>query len=203
MATTADSITVADFIFYNNFDSANLAKVEQVNAQDIVDQGNFCDINIMPCISLLTSLCHDDNIDFFVPDVGEAIVNKSNKVPEDQQPEYEFNVWTKHDCHGTEFQNNNRTWFYFGIKSPAQGIVVKFNVINLNRQSKMFSQGMCPVFKVIPGHPHWERIRDKPTYTVSNLFQISKNLNFNAFNCNLKIKILICINYFLDGPKRQ
>ncbi|KAG8036661.1 hypothetical protein G9C98_003983 [Cotesia typhae] len=137
MATTADSITVADFIFYNNFDSANLAKVEQVNAQDIVDQ-----------------------------DVGEAIVNKSNKVPEDQQPEYEFNVWTKHDCHGTEFQNNNRTWFYFGIKSPAQGIVVKFNVINLNRQSKMFSQGMCPVFKVIPGHSHWERIRDKPTYMM-------------------------------------
>ncbi|XP_057338339.1 cytosolic carboxypeptidase-like protein 5 isoform X2 [Microplitis mediator] len=137
MATTEQDITVADFIFYNNFDSANLAKVEQVNTQNAIDQG-----------------------------ASETVVNKSCKISDDQQPEYEFNVWTKHDCHGTEFQNNNRTWFYFGIKSPVQNISVKLNVVNLNRQSKMFSQGMCPVFKVIPGHPHWERIRDKPTYTM-------------------------------------
>lgn len=41
MATTEQDITVADFIFYNNFDSANLAKVEQVNTQNAKDQGNF------------------------------------------------------------------------------------------------------------------------------------------------------------------
>lgn len=101
---------------------------------------------------------------YFFSDTCETGV-KSCKITENS-PDYEFNVWTKHDCHGTEFQNNNRTWFYFGIKSPVQGVVVKLNVVNLNRQSKMFSQGMCPVFKVIPGHSHWERIRDKPTYTV-------------------------------------
>lgn len=28
----------------------------------------------------------------------------------------EFNIWTKPDCYGTEFQNSNRTWFFFGIK---------------------------------------------------------------------------------------
>jgi hypothetical protein len=30
----------------------------------------------------------------------------------------------------------------------------------------MFSQGMCPVYKVIPGHPQWERIKEKPTISV-------------------------------------
>ena len=29
---------------------------------------------------------------------------------------YEFNLWTRPDCAGTEFENNNRTWFYFSIK---------------------------------------------------------------------------------------
>ncbi|KAK0164758.1 hypothetical protein PV328_003338 [Microctonus aethiopoides] len=135
MATMAQTITCDNFVFYNNFDSANLAKVEPIKITD-TDDHDTCETGVKSC-----------------------------KITENS-PDYEFNVWTKHDCHGTEFQNNNRTWFYFGIKSPVQGVVVKLNVVNLNRQSKMFSQGMCPVFKVIPGHPHWERIRDKPTYTM-------------------------------------
>ncbi|XP_063978457.1 cytosolic carboxypeptidase-like protein 5 isoform X2 [Diachasmimorpha longicaudata] len=135
MATTGQGITCGNFLFYNNFDSANLARVEPVTAINTSSQDG-CETERKPC------------------KLSEAL------------PDYEFNVWTKHDCHGTEFQNNNRTWFYFGIKSPAQGASVKLNVVNLNRQSKMFSQGMCPVFKIVPGHPHWERIRDKPTYTM-------------------------------------
>ena len=31
-------------------------------------------------------------------------------------PDFEFNIWTHPDCAGTEFENGNRTWFYFGIK---------------------------------------------------------------------------------------
>lgn len=38
-------------------------------------------------------------------------------------PDVEFNVWTKPDCCGTEFENTNRTWFYFGIR----GILQLFN----------------------------------------------------------------------------
>lgn len=83
--------------------------------------------------------------------------------------DYEFNLWTKHDCHGTEYENSNRTWFYFGVKAAKSGALVRLNVINLNKQVKMFSQGMCPVYKVLPGHPQWERIRDKPIYAVNIL----------------------------------
>ena len=37
-------------------------------------------------------------------------------TPTEDIPDYEFNIWTKPDCAGTEFENSNRTWFYFGIK---------------------------------------------------------------------------------------
>lgn len=40
-------------------------------------------------------------------------------------------------------------------------------MVDLNRQGKMYSQGMAPVYRIIPGKPKWERISDKPTYSVS------------------------------------
>ena len=41
----------------------------------------------------------------------------SNQPAPDPLPvNYEYNLWTQPDCAGTEFENNNRTWFFFGIK---------------------------------------------------------------------------------------
>ncbi|XP_044009366.1 cytosolic carboxypeptidase-like protein 5 isoform X2 [Aphidius gifuensis] len=130
METTMQEIPCGNCIFYNNFDSANLAKVEPVKQLDTTK--------------------------------GDGKSPKTN----DNTPDYEFNIWTKHDCQGTEYQNTNRTWFYFGIKTPTAGSLVKLNILNLNKQSKMFSQGMCPVIKVVPGQQNWERIRDKPSYNM-------------------------------------
>ncbi|XP_046740154.1 cytosolic carboxypeptidase-like protein 5 [Diprion similis] len=138
MATTTEEIKCGNFLFYNTFDSANLAKVEQVKAAaDPPNNGG-------------------------VENDGKTCKSSNS----DEVPDYEFNVWTKHDCHGTDYQNTNRTWFYFGIQSPMPGVLIKINVVNLNKQLKMFSQGMCPVYKTVPGHPQWERIRDKPTFSV-------------------------------------
>ncbi|XP_015430742.1 PREDICTED: cytosolic carboxypeptidase-like protein 5 [Dufourea novaeangliae] len=137
MANTADPIICGGFVFYNNFDSANLARVEQVQAPEPSEK-----------------------------DANETENKSCKSSTSEDSVEYEFNIWTKHDCHGTQFQNGNRTWFYFGFKANVPRIYVKFNIINLNKQLKMFSQGMCPVFKVIPGHLHWERIRERPTYSV-------------------------------------
>jgi hypothetical protein len=36
--------------------------------------------------------------------------------PAEEVADFEFNIWTKPDCAGTEFENSNRTWFYFGVK---------------------------------------------------------------------------------------
>ncbi|XP_011500290.1 PREDICTED: cytosolic carboxypeptidase-like protein 5 [Ceratosolen solmsi marchali] len=151
-----ENIECGDFIFFNNFDSANLAKVEKVDNSKA------------------------DNTE--KSENNKTIKNKSQS----ECPSDEFNLWTKQDCQGTEFQNNNRTWFYFGIKSAIPGIYVKLNLVNLNKQLKMFNQGMSPVYKVIPGHPHWERIKEKPTisgdeksneFILSFIYKTSENSN--------------------------
>lgn len=55
----------------------------------------------------------------------------SSKTAAVEIPDHEFNVWTRPDCYGTEFENGNRTWFYFGIKGRFDcncKIIVKLTV---------------------------------------------------------------------------
>ena len=52
------------------------------------------------------------------------------QVPSD----YEFNVQTKPDCAGTEHENGNRSWFYFGIRGYQSGKLIRINITNMNRQ---------------------------------------------------------------------
>jgi hypothetical protein len=58
-----------------------------------------------------------------------------------------------------------RSWFHFGIRG-AHGKYVKFNLMNLNKQARLFEMGMLPVFKSVPGHEKWSRIYTKPNWQV-------------------------------------
>jgi hypothetical protein len=56
----------------------------------------------------------------------------------------------------------------------GHGKYVKFNMMNLNKQSRLFEMGMLPVFRILPGHEKWARIYTKPTWqTVEQNFQMS------------------------------
>ncbi|KAM7368171.1 hypothetical protein PAMP_014417 [Pampus punctatissimus] len=89
-------------------------------------------------------------------------------------PDYEFNVWTQPDCAGTEHENGNRSWFYFSVRGAAPGKILKINVMNMNNQRKLYSQGMAPLVRTLPGKNRWERIRDRPTSEiVDNQFILS------------------------------
>lgn len=59
-----------------------------------------------------------------------------------------------------------RSWFYFGVRGGVPGKLLKINIMNMNRQGKLYSQGHSPLVKTVPGKPNWERMRDKPTYEV-------------------------------------
>uniref|UniRef100_H3CWD9 Cytosolic carboxypeptidase-like protein 5 n=1 Tax=Tetraodon nigroviridis TaxID=99883 RepID=H3CWD9_TETNG len=83
-------------------------------------------------------------------------------------PEYEFNVWTQPDCGGTEHENGNRSWFYFSVKGTAPGKTLKINVMNMNNQRKLYSQGMAPLVRTVPGKNRWERVRDRPSSEIVN-----------------------------------
>ncbi|KAM3961003.1 LOW QUALITY PROTEIN: cytosolic carboxypeptidase-like protein 5 [Aphomia sociella] len=105
-----------------------------------------------------------------------------------ETPDYEFNLWTRPDCAGTEFENGNRTWFYFGVQATESAVLVRLNLINLNKQGKMYNQGMAPVTRTLPGKPQWERIRDRPvhstddnTFTLSFKYRTSDNLKATTF----------------------
>ncbi|KAK7907149.1 hypothetical protein WMY93_015761 [Mugilogobius chulae] len=89
-------------------------------------------------------------------------------------PDHEFNVWTQPDCAGTEQENGNRSWFYFSVRGVSSGKLLKINVMNMNNQRKLYSQGMAPFVRTVPGKTRWERIRDRPTTEiVDNQFILS------------------------------
>ncbi|XP_018332039.1 cytosolic carboxypeptidase-like protein 5 [Agrilus planipennis] len=103
----------------------------------------------------------------FVPPNENTVASTANSARQKhvEQPDIEFNIWTKPDCCGTEFENAYRTWFHFGMKANTpSSVLVKINMVDINKQQKMYGQGMCPVYKVIPGKANWERIHDKPIY---------------------------------------
>jgi hypothetical protein len=102
--------------------------------------------------------------------------------------DYEINIWTRPDCHGTLYENGNRTWFHFGINGGKSNGVVKINIVNLNKQNKLCKlqklhrhiqfwlkcpfifflvlQGMQPVYRILPDRPKWERIDDRIVINV-------------------------------------
>jgi len=44
--------------------------------------------------------------------------------------------------------------------------VLKINVMNMNNQRKLYSQGMAPLVRTSPGKSRWERVRERPAAEV-------------------------------------
>jgi hypothetical protein len=80
---------------------------------------------------------------------------------------FEYNLWTAPDCAGTSQENGNRTWFYFSVRIPEGSInqVMRFHILNLNKQSKLYQQRMVPIFRT--GSSGWERLRDVVGWQVT------------------------------------
>jgi len=43
---------------------------------------------------------------------------------------------------------------------------MKINIMNLNRQGRLYSQGHVPLTRILPGRSKWERLRERATYEV-------------------------------------
>ncbi|XP_039094216.1 cytosolic carboxypeptidase-like protein 5 isoform X1 [Hyaena hyaena] len=124
-------------LFSSRFDSGNLAHVEKVESASSEGEGAAGGGASAPSSSIASS------------------------------PDYEFNVWTRPDCAETEFENGNRSWFYFSVRGGTPGKLIKINIMNMNKQSKLYSQGMAPFVRTLPTRPRWERIRDRPTFEMT------------------------------------
>jgi hypothetical protein len=149
-----------DIQLFADFDSANMARYERVIAQS--QTSNNTQTN---------KLQNQQSTSELSATIGE--LNEQSQQQQQQQQatfqvkiDAEFNIWTKPDCDGTSYVNGNRTWFYFGVRG-GHGKLLKFNMMNLNRQGKLFEMGMLPVFKTVPGNEKWSRIYNRPTWQVS------------------------------------
>ena len=121
---------VAGFTFFADFDSGNLGHVRQDADEEIDDEVDE----------------EDNEEEAARPSTSGGLQGRSVGS---ESPDYRFSLWTRPDCQGTEFENGNRTWFYFGMRGGPPGSVVQFTLQNLNKQNKLFSQGMAPVFQVV------------------------------------------------------
>lgn len=142
----------SQIVLFADFDSGNMARYERVpKASSQTIQSQPANQNLV-----------------------ENAEQISPAQPIQQKFDIEFNVWTRPDCDGTPAgPNPNRTWFYFGVRG-GHGKFIKFNLMNLNRQGRLFEMGMLPVFKTVPGHEKWSRIYIKPTWqTLDNQFFMS------------------------------
>lgn len=63
----------------------------------------------------------------------------------------------------------SRSWFYFSVRGGAPGKLIKLHILNMNKQSRLYSQGMSPFVRTLPVRPRWERIRERPSFEVRGL----------------------------------
>lgn len=107
------------------------------------------------------NLAHVEQVRPTEPGSGPAV--RANALP---AADYEFNVWTRPDCAHTEYENGNRSWFYFSVRGGAPGKLIKLHILNMNKQSRLYAQGMTPFVRTMPMRPRWERIRQRPSFQV-------------------------------------
>lgn len=82
----------------------------------------------------------------------------------------------------------HRSWFYFSVRGMLPGKLLKINMMNMNKQSKLYSQGMAPFVRALPVKTRWERVRDRPTFVVIHTPEIT-----SVWSVLLKIALTYCV----------
>ena len=168
----SNDINTSSIQLFANFDSGNILRYERVISSTSSQMPtNSLDIetsNYNSGASNELPFSRANNNNNLGGDSGLTI--NSHLLP---KHDIEFNVWTKRDCEGTAKVNGNRSWFYFGVKG-GHGRCIRFNIMNLNRQGRLFEMGMLPVFRTVPGHEKWSRIYVRPCWeTINDDFKLS------------------------------
>ena len=117
-----DVFCINNFTFFANFDSGNLARVEQEKSSSSSD--------------------------------------------------FSFTTWTRPDCHGTEFENRSRSWFFFGVAGVPPESNLQITVRDLNPLNQLFNLGMQPVWRV-GEEGTWNRVGRTEHVMEEEIFSIT------------------------------
>eukprot|EP00960_Hanusia_phi_P023773 701013-Hanusia_phi.AAC.2 len=114
-----------------------------------------------------------------------------------------FELRTSPDCAGQAFETNYRTWFYFSVSGAQKDQTLTFNVMNMNPQSKMYNQGMKPVYRLgSSAWDKWERIKDEVTYSCGEGRQFQIRFKFR-FSSDSPVFFAFSYPYSLEDVKRR
>ncbi|CAF0953594.1 unnamed protein product [Rotaria sordida] len=164
---SSSSSSSSSIQLFANFDSGNILRYERVTSSTSSSQPSTNPIETDTNTNTTTTTTNNNNNN---SGADNGLNTISHTLP---KHDIEFNVWTKRDCEGTPRINGNRSWFYFGVKG-GYGKCIRFNIMNLNRQGKLFEMGMLPVFRTVPGHEKWSRIYIRPCWeTINEDFKLS------------------------------
>ncbi|CAH8286724.1 unnamed protein product, partial [Schistosoma turkestanicum] len=150
---------IGGILFSSNFDSGNLARVEKVSRY--VDEPSSLALQL----DLKQQQLIQKGINKF-----NSNINGNHAIAE-VRADYEFRIWIRPDCSGTAYVNGNRTWFYFSVRGCSPGKTMRVTIMNMNKQSKIYSQGFSPIYRVSNpsvAQSGWQRIRDKPFWEIVN-----------------------------------
>ncbi|XP_067929451.1 cytosolic carboxypeptidase-like protein 5 [Watersipora subatra] len=120
----------------------------------------------------------------------------------DPVPDVEFNVWTRPDCTGTQFENTCRSWFYFGIKGYIPGKLCKINIMNMNKQGKLYSQGHSPIYRILPHRPQWQRLKEKCLFECS-LTEFTLTFYYRFPECRGTVYFSFCYPWSYTESQQQ
>eukprot|EP00983_Pelagomonas_calceolata_P078695 1154344-Pelagomonas_calceolata.AAC.1 len=70
----------------------------------------------------------------------------------------EVQLWTRKDCQGTDYERGTRSWFHFGVSGHSSGDWVALNIMNINKQGKLFGQDYRPWFWCA-SMPEWQPVK--------------------------------------------
>lgn len=156
-------------VFSSKFDSGNLARVEKVKD----NASSPADTSPSSCGAPGANLSPEYEFNVWTqPDCCGTEHENGNRYQNLQHVFQQEFKWRTGGTHASLLLIMLlifvfRSWFYFSIKGTAPGKTLKINVMNMNNQRKLYSQGMAPLVRTLPGKNRWERVRDRPTSEVN------------------------------------
>ena len=103
-----------------------------------------------------------------------------------------FDIFISQDQAPYSSEDNYRNWFSFCITGAQKGDYLNFRIANMKNQSKLYTQGMRPVYKVVSKTGKevrkWERIPSivKHNYNEEeNIFSVSFSVQFFYDSTNI------------------
>ena len=112
----------------------------------------------------------------------------------------EYDLWIRHDCGGQPCETKHRTWFYFAVSGHAEGQALTFNVVNMNKQSKLFSFDMRPTHFTPGVSEKWELVSESVKY--QSLTSGSKITFSHKFTSEKETFFAFCVPFSCTDNER-